>query len=181
MGLALWPGLGFSSPCGGLLAVYTLPLWGESRGRWHSAPTRVYRQQLRQLGNRRLGWDHGFRAGTRGLELQDALTKPLQGGDPGLDTGDDLRQCFFQECANRFAGTLKRAHDECLDLFQGESQGAQTLDHLHTPHRFFSKQAVVALAAAPGGEKPEVLVVAQDFDRYVRAPGKLPDGHRIRP
>jgi hypothetical protein len=50
---------------------------------------------------------------------------------------------------------------ESLNRFEGQSQGAQALDHLHASHRFFPKQAVVALAAARGGEEPQVLVGAQ--------------------
>ncbi len=75
---------------------------------------------------------------------------------------------------------LTRAGEKCSNLFEGQSEGAQALDHLHAPQCFFAKQAVVALAPAPGVEEPEILVGAQDFDRHARAPGKLSDGHRIR-
>ncbi|HEX6554115.1 MAG TPA: hypothetical protein VF026_15225 [Ktedonobacteraceae bacterium] len=109
------------------------------------------------------------------------MTQRLQGGDPGLDTGNGLRQLCFQQDGARLAGTFKIARDEGSDLFQGQPEGSQALDRLHTPDRFIAKQAVVALAPALGVEEPEVLVVAQDFDRHAGALGELPDGHRIRP
>ena len=101
-------------------------------------------QQLRQCGGSRRGWC----ASACGLELQDALTQRLEGGDAGLDTGEGLRQLCFQQDAARLAGTLKIAPDEGSDLLEGQPEGAQALDHLHTPDRFFTKQAVVTLTPA---------------------------------
>ena len=92
-----------------------------------------------------------------------------------------LRQVLLQEAIDQLTGTLTVGCGEGLNRFEGQSQGAQPLDHLHTPHRFFAKQAVVALAAAKGIEEPQILVLAQDFDRHAGAPGELPDSHRMRP
>ena len=131
-------------PCTAINRVYTLPPGGESRGRLHGTTGWVSCQQLRQCVCRGLGRC----AGARGLELQDALTKRLEGGDLGFDTGEGLRQLCFQQDAARLAGTLKIAPDEGSDLFEGQPEGAQALDHLHTPDRFFTKQTVVALTPA---------------------------------
>jgi hypothetical protein len=116
-----------------------------------------------------------------GLELQDALTLILERSDVGFDPGEGLGQLLLQESINRLVGTLKVACGENLKFLHGESQGAQALDHLHTPERFFPKQTVVALAAAQGVEEPEILVFAQDFDRDASAPRELSNGHRMRP
>jgi hypothetical protein len=59
---------------------------------------------------------------------------------------------------------LTRAFDQGLNFFEGQSQGTQVLDDLHTPECFFPKQTIVALAPAQGGEEPEALILAQDFD-----------------
>jgi len=133
-------------PCLVTQRVYTLPPLGESRGRVLGAPVRTCCQELHQRRCRRPGWC----ASGGGLEFQDALTKRLQGADLGFDAGEGLRQLCFQQDAARLAGTLKIARDECLDLFEGQPEGAQALDHLHAPQCLFAKQAVVALAAAQG-------------------------------
>src|SRR5205823_4932114 len=159
-------------------AECTLSSWGErqeANGASPQSTTWVSYQHLRQCGGSRRSWC----AGACGLELLDALTQRLQGGDASLDTRDGLRQLCIQQDAPQLAGTLKIAHDERLDLSEGQSQRSQTLDHLHTPDCFFAKEAVVALTAAQGVEEPEVLVVAQDFDRHAGAAGELPDGHHI--
>jgi hypothetical protein len=85
-----------------------------------------------------------------------------------------LRQVLLQEAIDQLTGTLTVGCGEGLNRFEGQSQGAQPLDHLHTSHRFFTKQAVVALATALGGEKPEVLVLAQNFDRHAGARESCP-------
>jgi hypothetical protein len=72
----------------------------------------------------------------------------LERDDADLDAGEDLRQVCFQQVAARLAGPLKIASDACSDLFEGQPEEAQALDHLHTPERFLPKQAVVALTAA---------------------------------
>jgi len=108
------------------------------------------------------------------------LTKRLQGADLGFDAGEGLWQVLLWEAFDQLAGTLTVGFGEGPNCFEGQSQGAQALDHLHTPHRFFPKQAVVALAAAQGGEEPQVFVGAQGFDRHASASGELSDRHRMR-
>ena len=115
-----------------------------------------------------------------GLELQDALTTSLQGTDLGFDSGEGLRQVLLQESLDWLTRRLPRALDERLNLFEGQPQGAQALDHLHTSEGFFPKEAVVALATAPRGKEAEALVGAQHFDGYTRAPGKVSNSHRMR-
>src|SRR6266702_2391777 len=118
------------------------------------ATARIRRQQLHQCGCLGLGW-----CGSRGgLELQDALTQRLESHESLFDTGESLRQGRFQQDADRRAWVLTRAGKECLDLFKGQSEGSQALDHLHAPQRFFAKQAIIALAAAPRAEESEALV-----------------------
>ena len=133
-------------------------------------------QQLYQCGCSRLGWSGSSGA----LEFQDALTKRLQGADVGFDAGKGLCEVLVQESIDWLTRPLTRAFDQGLNFFEGQSQGTQVLDDLHTPECFFPKQTVVALAPAQGGEEPEALILAQDFDGHSGAQGKLPDGHRMR-
>ena len=135
-----------------------------------SATAGVCCQQLRQCR----GLRPGRSASVCGLKFQDTLTQRLQGADVVFDAGKGLRQVLFQECIDRLVGTLKVSCDEGPKLFEGQAQRAQALDHLHTPERVFAKQAVVALATALGGEKPEVLVLAQNFDRHAGARESCP-------
>src|SRR5712691_5469441 len=162
-------------PCLTTQKVSTLPLKGESRGRVFSAPAGICCQQLRQ----RRGLGPGRPASVCGLEVQETVTERLQGADATFDAGKGLCQLLFQECIDRLVVMLKVGGGEGLKLFEGQSQGAQPLDYLHTPERFFPKQAVVALAAAQGVEEAEVLIVAQDFDRHTAASRELSNSHRL--
>lgn len=130
-------------------------------------------QQLCECGGSGRGWC----AGPCCLELQNALTQLLQGCDASLNTGEGLPQVCFQQ--GRFTWMLKIATNKCSNLFEGQSEGPQALDHLHTPDRFLSKQAVVALTATQGIEESKVFIVAQKIDRHTSPLGELPDGHRM--
>src|SRR2546430_8381141 len=133
--------------------VYTLPPLGESRGRVFSATARSCRQKLRQ----HLGRWPTCPASGGGLELQDALTKSLQGDESLFDTDDGLRQILLQESIEWLARRLGANCGEGLDRFESQPQGAQALDYLHTPQRFFPKQAGVVFASAPSAAKYHVL------------------------
>src|SRR6266567_3866833 len=147
--------------------VYTLPPVGESRGSVFAAYARIFRQDLRQRRGHRSRWCLRISS----LKIQDVLTTSLQGADLGFDTGKGLGQILLQESIDRLVRLLTRASDERLNIFEGQSQGTQVLDCLHTSECFFPKQAVIALAPAQGAEESEVLVGAQDFDRYPCVPG----------
>src|SRR5260370_31502753 len=113
------------------------------------------------------------------LELQDALTTSLQNADLGLDPGERLCQVLVEQSFDWLSRRLAHVADERVNLFQGQPQGAQAFDHPHTAEGFFPKEAVVALAAAPCGEEPQILVGAQEFDRHTGTPRELSDGHGI--
>src|SRR5262249_44280564 len=122
--------------------AYTLSLGGESRGRGFGNTARICCQDVPKLRGRELAWCPN----SCGLECEDAETLGLQAADLGFDPGEGLCQVLLQESLNWLARLLTRAEDECLNLFESQSQGAQTLDYLHTSERFFPKQAIVPLA-----------------------------------